>query len=586
MNGAALLVRALAAHGVEHVFGHPGHGNTNILDALLDEPQIRFHLVRHEQAAAHIADGYARVAGKVGVCTGSVGPGATNLLMGIATAMSTSSPVMALVGSPIRDWLGRGQLQETSRPDSSGIDQAFMQMYQPVTKRVWSCWSPDQITPAVRKAFTTARVGRPGPVAIEIPWDVQAAPADCPVEPPDAALARSRTRAGAGETAAAARALVDARFPLILVGNGARLAGAAAEVVALAELLGAPISSSFVAKGTVPEDHPLSVGICGWLGHPVAHELIREHADVILAVGHRFSDQSTSWWTEGRPFVPQNRIIQIDVEPREIGRAWPPEMALVGDARAVLGDLLTRIKGLGGRARADSSRRLTARAKGSYRLELPAPDAEPMDPLRVAHQVRRRLPAKSLLSVDTGNHAHYFSFNFPVLEGGIFLNPGGWTPMGWGPTAILGAALARPGVPAVSITGDGGFLMVCQEIGTAVEMGLPIVWLVFNNRVLAAIRDGQKADFGGRTIGTEFTVPTDFAMLARALGAEGIKVNRHSEFDAAFAHALGLRRPCVLDLAIDPDAAHPPVAGSWYEPGRNQPQPLPRGQEILYADPD
>ena len=585
MNGAGLVVRALAAHGVEHVFGHPGHGNTNILDAILDEPRIQFHLVRHEQAAAHIADGYARVTGKVGVCTASVGPGATNLLMGIATAMSTSSPVLALVGSPIRDWLGRGQLQETSRPDSSGIDQAFMQMYQPVTKRVWSCWSAEQIAPAVRKAFTTARVGRPGPVAIEIPWDVQAAPAVGGIEPPDTALARSRPRAGAAETQAAARALIDARCPLILVGNGARISGAAAAVTALAEVLGAPISSSFVAKGTIREDHPLSVGICGWLGHPVAHELIREHADVILAIGHRFSDQSTSWWTEGRPFVPQNRIIQIDVEPREIGRAWPVESALVGDAKAVLGDLLDRIENLGGRPGAERGRRLVARAKAAYKLDLPNPDAEPMDPLRVAHQVRRVLPAKSLLSIDTGNHAHYFSFNFPVLDGGVFLNPGGWTPMGWGPTAVIGAALANPGTPAVSITGDGGFLMVCQEIGTAVELGLPIVWLVFNNRVLAAIREGQKADFGGRTIGTEFKAPTDFAMLARAQGAEGIRVNRHSEFEAAFAHALALRRPCVLDLAIDPDAAHPPVAGSWFEPGRGEPEAMPRGQKLLYSGP-
>jgi acetolactate synthase-1/2/3 large subunit len=158
--------------------------------------------------------------------------------------------------------------------------------------------------------------------------------------------------------------------------------------------------------------------------------------------------------------------------------------------------------------------------------------------------------------------------------------------MGWGPTAIIGAALARPRLPAVSVTGDGGFLMVCQEIGTAVEMGLPIVWLVFNNRVLAAIREGQKADFAGRTIGTEFQVSTDFAMLARALGAEGIRVNRHSEFDAAFGHALSLGRPCVLDLAIDPDAEHPPVAGSWFEPGRGEPAPLPRGEELLYTGAD
>lgn len=583
MNGAGLLVRGLAAHGVEHVFGHPGHGNTNILDALLDEPGIRFHLVRHEQAAAHIADGYARVAGKVGVCTGSVGPGATNLLMGVATAMSTSSPVLALIGSPIRDWLGRGQLQETSRPDTSGIDQAFMQMYQPVTKRVWSCWSTDQIAPALRKAFTTAQVGRPGPVAIEIPWDVQAAAAAGSVEPPDSALVRARPRAGKSETAAAAKALAEAKFPLILVGNGARLSGAAAEVIALAELLGAPISSSFVAKGLIPENHPLSVGICGWLGHPVAHELIREHADVILAVGHRFSDQSTSWWTEGRPFVPQNRIIQVDVEPREIARTWPAETALVGDARAVLSDLLDRLSDLGGRPGAPESRRLVERAKSSYKLDLPDPDAEPMNPLRIADQVRRILPGPSLLSIDTGNHAHYFSFNFPILEGGEFLNPGGWTPMGWGPTAIIGAALARPGLPAVSITGDGGFLMVCQEIGTAVEMGLPIVWLVFNNGVLAAIREGQKADFAGRTIGTEFQVSTDFAMLARALGAEGLRVNRHSEFDGAFEHALRLGGPCVLDLAIDPDADHPPVAGSWFEPGRGEPAAQPRAGELRYT---
>ncbi len=586
MNGAGLLVRGLAAHGVEHVFGHPGHGNTNILDALLDEKRIKFHLVRHEQAAAHIADGYARVSGKVGVCTGSVGPGATNLLMGIATAMSTSSPVLALVGSPIRDWLGRGQLQETSRPDTSGIDQAFMQMYQPVTKRVWSCWSAEQIPAALRKAFTTAQVGRPGPVAIEIPWDVQAAPAAGDVEPPDSALVRGRPRAGKAETAAAARALAEARFPLILVGNGARLSGAGAEVLALAELLGAPISSSFVAKGLIPEDHPLSVGICGWLGHPVAHELIRERADVVLAVGHRFSDQSTSWWTEGRPFVPQNRIIQVDVEPREIARTWPAESALVGDARAVVGDLIDLLRTQGGRPGAEESRRIVARAKTAYRLDLPAPDAEPMQPLRVADQVRRLLPARSLLSIDTGNHAHYFSFNFPIRDGGLFLNPGGWTPMGWGPTAIIGAALARPGLPAVSVTGDGGFLMVCQEVATAVEMGLPIIWLVFNNRVLAAIREGQKADFGGRTIGTEFQVATDFAMLARALGAEGISVSRHSEFDAAFEHALGLGRPCVLDLAIDPDAEHPPVAGSWFEPGRGEPPALPRGSELLYSSPD
>ncbi|MDP6349962.1 MAG: thiamine pyrophosphate-binding protein [Chloroflexota bacterium] len=582
MNGARVLVDALEAHGVEYIFGVPGHGNTNILDALVDS-SIEFKLVRHEQAAAHIADGYARMTGKVGVCCTSVGPGAANLLMGLGTAISTSSPVLAIVGLPIKKWLGRGQLQETSRPDSTNIDQAFTQMLQPVTKRTWSAWDAEMIPSAVRKAFTTARVGRPGPVAIEIPWDVQSGECDVPPEAPDIFADSRRQRASREDTTRAAKLLAEAELPVLMVGNGVRLSDAGQATIALAEALGAPMSGSFVGKGAVPEDHPLAVGISGWLGHPIAHELIREHADVVLAIGYRFSDQSTSWWTEGLPFVPQNKIIHIDPEPREMGRTYPVEIGLVGDARAVLEDLLVEVAALGGRSSAAASTAMVAAAKDKFELELPPLDSQPMQPMRITQQVRDVLPAKSIMSVDTGNHAHYYSCYYPILEGGHFLNPGGWTPMGWGPAAIIGAKLAHPELPAVAVTGDGGFLMICQEVATAVDWDVPIVWLVYNNQALAAIRDSQKADFGGRVIGTEFTVPVDFAAMARSMGAEGIRVESHDGVEAALQQALDFGRPCVIDLIVDADAEHPPVAGSWFEPGRGEPAPKPRGSERLYT---
>ena len=585
MNGAEVLIDALERHGVRYVFGIPGHGNTNILDAIHGSDQIDFKLVRHEQAAAHIADGYARVSGEVGVCCSSVGPGAANMIMGIATAMSTSSPVLAIVGAPIQRWYGRGQLQETSRPDTAPTDQAFMQMLQPITKRVWSIADPRTIPTAVRKAFTAAQVGRPGPVGLEIPWDLQAAEVDTLPEDPDPFPARARPRADAELTNSAAQALVEAEFPVIIAGNGALISGAGAAVAELAESLGAAIASSFVSKGVVPEDHPLAVGMVGWLGHPVAHELIRERADVILAVGYRFADESTSWWTEGKPFVPQNRIIQIDIEAREMGRAGPIELGLEGDALAVLNDLREAIERLGGRASAAADAALIRRAMRAYSHELTPPDATPMQPLRLADQVRRMLPDDSIISVDTGNHAHYFAAFYPVRSGGRFLNPGGWTPMGWGPTAIIGAKLAQPDKACVAITGDGGFLMVNQEVSTAVEWGLPVVWLVFNNSSLAAIRDGQLADFGGRIIGTEYTVEVDYAVLGRALGAEGVRVTRHDEVEDAIRWALDCGRPCVVDLVVATDAVRPPIAGAWYEPGRAEPPPMPRGSEVRYSAP-
>ena len=361
IRGAQALVAALEVHGVQHVFGLPGHGNMNILDALYDSRTIDFKLVRHEQTAAHVADGFARISGNVGVCCSSVGPGAANMIMGLATAHYTSSPVLAISGGIISGQAGRGQLQETSRAETPS-DQCYTQALQPFTKKVWDVQQPVRMGEIVRKAFAIAQADRPGAVAIEYPWDLQAATFDyIGIQMPEDYQYGKGTRADREALERAADLLCSAKCPVIVAGNGALIGGADEEVTVLAEMLGAPVASSFVAKGVIPEDHPLSVEIVGWLGHPVAHEIIREHADLVLAVGYRFSDGATSWWTEGRPYVRENRFIQLDVQQQELAKNYPVEVGLLGDAKASLQDLIGLIRERGGRPGAEITRRWVGR---------------------------------------------------------------------------------------------------------------------------------------------------------------------------------------------------------------------------------
>lgn len=576
-RGAQVLVRALEAHGVEYVFGLPGHGNMNILDAIYDSNQISFKLVRHEQAAAHIADGYARISGEVGVCCSSVGPGAANMIMGIATAYFTSSPILAISGGIITKQAGRGQLQETSRAETP-TDQGYMQALQPFTKKVWDIQQPVRTGEIVRKAFAIAQADRPGPVAIEYPWDLQAEYVDeVEIQVPEKYAYGRGVRADKTALQKAADYLCQADCPVIVAGNGAMIGEAGPEVVELAELIGAPVATSFVANGIIPEDHPLSIGMVGWLGHPVAHEMIREHADIVFAIGYRFSDEATSWWTEGRPYVKENRFIQLDIQQQELAKNYPVEVGLLGDAKASLRELIDLIRDRGGRPGYEKSSQWISDVTRAFHLDLPDAEKTPMESMVIADRLRTLLPRDSILSIDTGTHAHYFSAFYPIFGPRRFLNPGGWTPMGWGPAAILGAKLAAPDKVCVSISGDGGFLMVCQEIVTAVEWNVPVIWLVFNDQALRAIRDGQKEAYEGRIIGTEFTQPTDFAAMARSMGAIGIRVTHVDELSGAIDQAISYNRPCVIDLQVDQEAIYPPVAGIWYEPARSPDARMPRG---------
>ncbi|MDE0199579.1 MAG: thiamine pyrophosphate-binding protein [Caldilineaceae bacterium] len=578
MRCAEALVRALELEGVRHVFGHPGHGNTNILDAIYDSSQIEFKLTRHEQAAAHIADGYARISGEIGVCCASVGPGPANMVMGLASAAAASSPVVAIFGGVISRWVGRGQLQETS-PFYGLPDQSFVQVLQSVVKKVWQVQHPDLIPEVVRKAFGLARAGNPGPVAIEIPWDMQAEFHDFDEIPdPKQFGYAGRVRADATAIAQAAEALHQATHPIIAAGYGAVLSDAGPEIKKLAELLGAPVATSYAAKGILAEDHSQSVGSLGWLGHPSAHEYIREYADVVLAVGFSFSDLSTCWWTEGMPFVEQNRFVQIDIDANQIGRIYPVEVGLLGDAKATLHEIVEALSAMEAPQYREANQELTEKVKSVFCMDIPdeGSGATGMEPLRVVEELRRVLPRDILFSLDTGDHNHYFGAFFPIYSPRRLLYPGGWTPMGFGPTSIIGGKLARPELPAVCVTGDGGFLMVCQEVITAVEWGLPVVWIVFNNQALGAIRGGQQGSYDGRVIGTEFCENADYAALAKSLKAEGLTVNRYCEIEDAMSYALACGRPCVIDMEIARDPVPPPIAGMWFEPERDEIPPRPR----------
>lgn len=577
MKGADALIRALEEEQVEYIFGIPGHANMQFLDAIYRGSSIKFMLTRHEQGAVHIADGYARVSGKVGVCMSSVGAGAANMLMGLGVAGGGSSPVLAINGGIIGNLYGKGQLQATERPEGKS-DQSYVQVLQPLVKKAWVIERPELIPDAVHRAVRVATTGRPGPVAMEVVWDVQSQTCDYPDTSHWNRRLGNRQRAGATETKKAAELLLGAKCPVIVAGNGAVLSGAEAELLRLAELLGAPVATSFMSKGAIPESHPLAAGMLGWLGHPAAHELIRERADVVLTVGFRFSDESTSFWTEGLPFVRQNKFIQVDLVPEEIGKNYPVEVGLVGDARAVLADLLAQLEAAPprpGREAAGPALRETV-ARHEQKLEVPQGVTSPVEPMQIAMAIRKVLPPNGIVVTDTGNHAQYFGPYFKTDGRRRVICPGSWTPMGFSPAAVIGAKLAEPETPCLAVVGDGGFYMMCQEVITAVEFGTPVVWVVFNNRTLNAIRLGQIDDYANHIIGTEFKNAANFAEMAKSFGAQGVRVESSDQLEEALRFALECGEPCVVDVVTEADPILPQGAGDFLTPGQHVPVPVPR----------
>jgi thiamine pyrophosphate-dependent acetolactate synthase large subunit-like protein len=527
-TGARLLVTALQAEGVDTVFGLIGSHVTGVYDALLDVPAIRTVDVRHEQAAAYMADGYARVTGRPGVCLVTAGPGATNTLTGVATAFADSSPILVVAGQVPSDVLGRGKGVFHECPDQLGL-------FRSLTGWSGRAERTEAIPDRVREAFAALRGGRPRPAYLEIPCDLL--DARVPAAPPRPAPRPSgRVEAADAEVERAAALLRASRAPALWAGGGVIRSGAGGALRALAEALGAPVFMTLGGKGAIPADHPLAVDY--WLPADPARALL-ESADLVLAVGTRFSSMATGGWRTRLP-----RLVQIDIDPGELGKNYPVEAGLCGDADAVL-RRLRAADAAGGHPRPS---RAAAVAQVRREVQAAAWRSAP-DAMRLLGAIRAILRRDAVVVCDITTLGTIARRHFPVYEPRTFVCPLGFGTLGSAYPLALGAKRGRPDRQVVAICGDGGFLFNLPELATAVEHGIGVVALVINDGGYGAIRDWQRRHAGGRLTGVDLLTP-DFMGVAQAFGAVGLKAKGVGDVGDLLEAALRESRPVLLEVPV------------------------------------
>lgn len=524
MKGGQAVVEALISEGVEVVFGIPGVHTLEIYDALYDRPQVRHILTRHEQGAAFMADGYARASGRVGVVLAITGPGVTNASTGLGQAYADGSPVLIISSEVDSRQRGRGNLHELK--DQLG-------MLSSITLWNARAESVAEIPSLIHKAMQRVRTGWPGPVHVEIPINVLAAEGE--VELMEAA------RPGEGlakpeDVARAAELLSGARRPVIYAGWGVTVAGASPELVQLAERLGAPVLTGPVGKGAIPEDHPLSLG-AEWRQEGIVAQML-EKADLALAVGTRLGAMETRSWSLPMP----KRLIHLDPEPGNIGRGYPTELGLVGDPKAVLGQVLDRLGPISRPSRAGEV--ASARAEAALRLEARSPEMR-----RLLSDLRAAMDRRAILSMDMTIPYYWASTRFPVYEPRTFLNPYNFMALGFGLPAGIGAKIACPDRPVVVMCGDGGFMFTAQELATAVKYDLDITIVLFNNDGYGAIRRHQQRRQNGRVIAADLANP-DFVLFAEAFGVKAVRLSSPAELGPALRKTLQARELRLIEVPI------------------------------------
>ncbi|MEP7126821.1 MAG: thiamine pyrophosphate-binding protein [Byssovorax sp.] len=555
---AEAVLRCLEAEGVEHIFGVPGGALTPLFECLLDHPNMRHVLAKHEGGASFMANGYARVRRRLGVCFATTGPGGTNALTGIASSFSDSVPVLLITGQTATRAFGRGSLQ-----DSSGLGIDLVEIYKPVTKLSAMLANPERMPDLMRRALRTAFSGRPGPVHLSIPVDMMKQEISwTPVAP-----ARYRPACAPVDrnaTAAAARALLEAERPCIVVGHGANLAGAAAALVAIAEKLHIPVATTPMAKSIFPENHPLSLGVYGFAGHARAETyLLGDYVDVLVVIGSSLGELVTNAWDKN--LQPTKQLIQIDIDPCELGKNYPVDLGIIGDARVVLEEIGTQVDAL--LLTPEFSRGLRARSDDpleAFREEVPRYSVRPpmsmrsasvamMKPQQVIREMQAAMPDDALLFIDSGNcvswSIHYFESRKPDT---YFVNMG-LASMGHATAGVVGGKLAAPTKTVVALVGDAAFAMNGMEVHTAVEHSAAIVWIVLNNSGHGMVYHGEKMLLGRHLNACHFSVPLDIAGMARSMGARGFKVETPIELRAALQEAIASGVPCVIDAKIDPE---------------------------------
>ncbi len=549
VSAGRAVIESLRTEKVRFVYGIVGSCMIEIMDELHDQQDIAWIGTRHEQGASHMADGYARVSGKVGVCMATNGPGATNLATGISVARLSHSPLLAITGAPM--------LSQTHRDSFQEIDQVAM--LRPLTK--WSAQVPvaNRIPELFRHAFRVATSGKRGPVHLDLPRDILNDEFDTEWLPPERYRDERAGPAHAEAVAAAAAALLRARRPVILAGLGVGDSGASAEVLELAGMLSAAGVTSYSRNDVVPQEHPLVIGPIGRAGAPEAKTAVRE-ADLILAAGTRLAHFTTFYNNETIPAgVP---ILQIEIDPKEIGRNYPVEVGLMGDARETLRALIACLRA-GESAWPRNRERLTdiAQRKRERAERLAAAerlDTTPIQPHRVHAELRKVLPRDAVVCVDGGTTIspafNMLEFNQPRS----FVTPVDQGCLGFAYPASIGAKMAAPSRPVVSINGDGSFLMNGCEIETALRCRAPVVALVLNNNCWGSEKAYQKFFFGGRYVGSDLTNPR-FDKFAELFGGRGFYVQRAADIGEAVTEALKAEVPSIIEIPVDPEALEQPA---------------------------
>ncbi|HYW60369.1 MAG TPA: thiamine pyrophosphate-binding protein [Xanthobacteraceae bacterium] len=591
MKGADLITEHLIRNRIPYVFGICGHGNVGMLDALYAaRDRIKLVSPRHEQVAAHMADAYFRVRHEPVATLTSCGPGSANIVMALAVALSDSSAMLAITANVPTQQFNRSPFQEINRHYQAD----FVNVVRPVVKRSFQPTRVDMLPLALRQATTTMLSGRPGPVNLDVPFNVFQEEDEVEVPSASPRLGAQRGGASPDEITAALDLILQAKRPALFVGHGVTLSEASAELTALARKLSIPVIASPNGFGCIDMADPLSLGFIGRNGAFPANQAGR-HADVVIAVGARFDDRSASSWLPGYSWnFPHAKLIHVDVDAEELGRNYPPDLAIVADARTFLRQLLAELDRSKPRAD-DALKAWHADIKG-WQHEWEAftrPNfdihATPIRPERVVADCQAVLPDDAILACDVGvNHNWYMQF-WKARRPQTMLNSWGFSGMGFGAAGALGAKLAAPDRPVVAIAGDGCFTMVPHVLCTAVEYDIPVVWVVWNNFAWASIRDIQYGMFGGRELGTAFyeganrtPYNPDFAAWARASGVEGVTVTRSQDLKGALEHAVKSNKPFLLDVHVDANV-RPPATGAWQLPPTPYNEPA-FGQRWLPGD--
>ncbi len=539
MSGARSLMVALEKEGVELVFGLPGGANLPIYDELY-KSNIRHILVRHEQSAAHMADGFGRVSRRPGVCFATSGPGATNLVTGIATAQADSAPMIAVTGQVPLKMIGKDAFQES---DIIGISN-------PIVKYAFQPTSPAEIPEVVKKAFYISSTGRPGPVLIDIPKDVQQNETE--VKFPDDIKIKGYhpwVDPDITEIERAIDMLLSAERPIILAGGGVIISGAFAELQSIAELLMIPVVTTFKGKGSFPENHPLSLGPIGMHGHAEANKMMVE-ADCVLAAGSRFSDRSVGTFEE---FEKRLKIIHMDVDPAEIGKNQTTSVAVVGDVKTSL-RIMVKMLIQKTVKRSDDYPWLkrVKETKEYYKQNLKI-HSHPLGAAKVLRKLREVLPHQSIVTTEVGQHQMWASLFFDVIQPGTFFSSTGLGTMGWGFPAAIGAKAAKPGVPVLDIAGEGSFNMTENSLAVSVLDNLPVIVFVMNNFSLGMVAQWQRTFYNRRMIGIDLKNCPDYVKIAQAYGAQGIRAESLDEVGNAVKAALKSDVATVIDIPMDPE---------------------------------